>query len=64
MQDGDSEHKMLLIRNPWGSNGYSWTWSSADEWTDDLVNYIPHGFDPRAQDPSETGLFVVPWEAF
>jgi calpain len=23
----NTEHRCLLIRNPWGSNGYSWTWS-------------------------------------
>ena len=44
------EHKMLLIRNPWGSNGYTWTWNPSDEnWTQDLIDQVvssAHGFDP------------------
>lgn len=29
-----TEHRCLLIRNPWGMNGYSWTWSRNDpNWT-------------------------------
>jgi len=31
-------HEMLMIRNPWGSTGYSSTWAQGDaNWTDDLV---------------------------
>ena len=27
MEDSDSdEHRMLLMRNPWGENYYSWDW--------------------------------------
>ena len=59
------DHKMLLIRNPWGINGYSWTWAHDDpNWTAALIAQIPHSFDPTAQSNLETGLFVVPWEAF
>lgn len=66
MDDSDDEtHRMLLIRNPWGSNGYSWDWNADDsDWTADLIAQIPHGFDPTAQTNDDTGLFVVPIEAF
>lgn len=39
MTDAEGEeHKALLIRNPWGSNGYSWHWKHNDpKWTDELV---------------------------
>lgn len=58
-------HKMVLIRNPWGSNGYDWTWSPDDpNWTADLIAQIPNGFDPTAQSQDDTGIFVVPMEAF
>jgi hypothetical protein len=31
-------HKVLLIRNPWGTSGYSGTWNKDDSnWTDALV---------------------------
>lgn len=31
-------HRCLLMRNPWGNNGYSWRWSAYDlKWTDDMV---------------------------
>ena len=31
-------HKMLMVRNPWGSTGYSASWAPADpNWTDALV---------------------------
>jgi hypothetical protein len=58
-------HKCVLVRNPWGTNGYSWTWSYDDpNWTADLIAQVPHGFDPTAQVNTETGLFVVPMEAY
>lgn len=54
------EHNCMLIRNPWGMNGYSGRWSHDDpNWTQEMVDQVPHGFDPR-QDPEETGLFVAP----
>lgn len=39
MTDGaGTEHKMVLIRNPWEANGYDFTWGPDDSnWTDELV---------------------------
>ena len=31
-------HKCVLVRNPWGSNGYSYTWHRGDaNWTAALI---------------------------
>ena len=66
MTDADGhENKCLLMRNPRGSNGYNWRWSPSDpKWTDGMAGQVPFDFDPREQDQAETGLFVVPFEAF
>jgi hypothetical protein len=66
MEDSDEEeHRCLLMRNPWGSNGYNWHWSHDDpKWTDDLVAQVPYDFDPVNTSPSSTGLFVMPFEGF
>jgi len=41
-------HKMLLLRNPWGTTGYSAGWNHADTaWTDALVAQVPYSIDPR-----------------
>ena len=39
MEDSSNEeHRMLLMRNPRGSNSYTWLWNHEDSnWTDDLV---------------------------
>ena len=59
------EHRMLMIRNPWGENNYSWKWSRDDpRWTDELIAQVPHNFNPKTANPSNTGVFVVPFEAF
>jgi hypothetical protein len=40
-------------------------WAHDDpNWTDDLVAQVPHGFDPRRSGPDDSGLFVVPMEAW
>lgn len=38
-----TEHKCLLMRNPWGLTGYNGTWSKDDpNWTDQLISdYVP-----------------------
>ena len=47
------EHQCMLIRNPWGENGWNQRWRHNDpNWTQDLVDQVPHGFDPRGQYPS------------
>lgn len=35
MTDGSGVvHRMLMVRNPWGSNYYNWTWNPSDpNWT-------------------------------
>ena len=39
---GGTEHKCLLMRNPWGESNYNQTWSKDDSsWTDALVNQVP-----------------------
>mmetsp|Transcript_13133 Transcript_13133/g.22195 ORF Transcript_13133/g.22195 Transcript_13133/m.22195 type:complete len:90 (+) Transcript_13133:982-1251(+) len=53
-------HKLLLMRNPWGTSYYSGTWSKDDpNWTDDLVAQVPMGMDPRV-DQATKGIFVFP----
>jgi len=53
-------HRMLMIRNPWGSNGYSYTWSGTDaNWTAALKAQVPFNFDPTSSN-SNTGIFVMP----
>lgn len=45
-----TEHKCLLIRNPWGLNNYSWNWRADDpNWTSALIAQVPNSFDPTAQ---------------
>lgn len=61
-------HKMAMIRNPWGTTYYSYTWNKDDtNWTDALAAQVPFGIDPRtsAQPTSGgSGIFVVPMAAF
>ena len=53
--DSAVEHKMLLIRNPWGSNGYSWDWNPNDSrWTQTLIDQLPHGYDPNNYNCQDT----------
>lgn len=54
-------HEMYMIRNPWGSNNYNYTWYHGDSnWTPALIAQVPFGFDPTAQANSATGIFLVP----
>jgi hypothetical protein len=66
MTDADGHaNRCLLMRNPRGANGYNWRWSASDpKWSDGMAAQVPFGFDPREEDPEETGLFIVPFEAF
>merc|ERR1719498_1291578 len=57
-------HKMLLVRNPWSSTGYSYDWHKGDtRWTAALAAQVPYGFDPMNTNNAESGLFVAPIEA-
>lgn len=56
-------HKMLLMRNPWGTTGYSSTWNKDDSnWTDALVAQVPLSIDPRTS--NTLGIFTVPMSKF
>lgn len=53
-------HKCYMIRNPWGTAGYTGTWNKDDtDWTDALVAQVPFGVDPRTAQASD-GIFIVP----
>lgn len=55
-----TDHKCLLIRNPWGVSYYSGTWYKNDaSWTNALVAQVPFGVDVRSEQQSK-GLFVMP----
>lgn len=55
-------HRMLMIRNPWGTNNYNETWNYRDSsWTDALKAQVPFNFDPTQQN-SYTGIFLAPIE--
>mmetsp|Transcript_1826 Transcript_1826/g.2452 ORF Transcript_1826/g.2452 Transcript_1826/m.2452 type:complete len:172 (+) Transcript_1826:642-1157(+) len=63
-------HKMLLMRNPWGTTGYSSTWNKDDSnWTPELIAQVPHGVDPTLADTYTTtsanyGVFTMPLDKF
>jgi hypothetical protein len=62
-----NEFKVLLMRDPKGSHGYSWRWSTIDpKWTDDLVTQVRMAtgvdFDPRSD--TDSPYFITPFEAF
>ena len=41
-------HKMIMIRNPWGSTYYTGDWNYQDSrWTDDVISQVPLGIDPK-----------------
>lgn len=59
----DVVHQMLLMRNPWGSTGYSADWNKNDaKWTDALVAQVPMSIDPRTS--ATKGIFTVPMTRF
>ena len=46
-------HRVVMLRNPWGTSYYNQTWSSEDpNWTDELVAQVPLGIDPRIDQKS------------
>lgn len=54
---------MIMLRNPWGTTGYSGAWHKGDtSWTDSLVSEVPFGIDPRTSDVD--GIFVMPISTF
>ena len=58
-----SGNKMIMLRDPFGSTGYSGPWHKDDTaWTDALVALVPFGVDPRTSDTD--GIFVMPIATF
>ena len=59
MTDSSSvEHKMVLLRNPWGVTDYSGAWKHDDaNWTNALVAQVPYGIDPRTS--HNEGIFTM-----
>lgn len=55
--------KMVMLRNPWGTTGYTGDWHKDDSsWTDSLVAEVPLDVDPRTSDSD--GIFVMPISTF
>lgn len=62
MTDGGTTHDLIMIRNPWGTSGYSKEWHSGDSrWTAETVAKVPLGIDPRTSDKAK-GVFIMPKE--
>lgn len=45
---GTVDHKLYMIRNPWGISYYNQTWNEKDttSWTSAYRSQVPHGIDP------------------
>lgn len=57
--DNGTDHKMIMVRNPWGITYYSGEWNSDDtRWTDALVAQVPLGVDPRTS--VNDGIMIMP----
>lgn len=63
MTSGSTTYQMLMLRNPWGTTGYSGTWKNSDRaWTDALVAQVPYSIDPRTS--HNQGIFVMDIQRF
>ena len=41
------DHKMYMVRNPWGTTEYDQNWRHDDaRWTEDYISQVPHGINP------------------
>jgi hypothetical protein len=57
----NTEHRMLMIRNPWGRATYTGKWHEEDpDWTLELIAQIPQQIDPRTS--YNKGIFFAPVE--
>ena len=57
------DHKLYMLRNPWGITEYNMSWKSSDPaWTDDYISQVPNGIDPTTSD--ELGIFFVDADDF
>ena len=53
------DHKMYMIRNPWGVSYYTGSWNEADSaWTSDYISQVPHSINPTTSMTSD-GIFFV-----
>ena len=49
-------NQIYMIRNPWSNSDYKGKWK-ANDWTDEMVKYVPGGVDPRTSE--RDGVFFV-----
>lgn len=56
-------YNMLMIRNPWGTTGYTGPWHKGDTaWTSALIGQVPFGINPTTSDTD--GIFFMTKEDF
>lgn len=52
------DHKMYMLRNPWGFEEPSIAWASDDSaWTEDYISQVPLSVNPL--DANSEGIFFV-----
>ena len=53
------DHKLYMMRNPWGISYFNQTWRSTDtsSWSSDYRSQVPHGVDPLTS--QDEGIFFV-----
>ena len=63
MQEDGQTYKMLMLRNPFGSTGYTGVWHQSDSnWTAGLKSQVPHGINVDESD--DMGIFFLPMDLF
>lgn len=62
---GETQHKMYMLRNPWGITGreyaygedYSYPWDENDDsWTENFISQVPYNINPTV---NNTGIFFI-----
>lgn len=52
------DHKMYMLRNPWGITNFKMNWKSTDSaWTSDYISQVPFSVDPTTS--YSNGIFFV-----
>ena len=60
LQHNGETFQLLMFRNPWSVSYYSGPWNANDpRWTQNNVDQVPGGIDPRTAQDTE-GIFIVP----
>lgn len=56
---GTTDHKLYMIRNPWGVSTYNGTWNQGDttNWSSDYQSQVPHSVNPLTS--QNDGIFFV-----